>query len=96
MEGRNPRPSASALAATAESVEKLGISITVLGNEGVTVETALMVTSGAAPPAWRRAKSMEVSTSAAPPSEVAQISSRRSGSATMGEARTSSTVTSPR
>ncbi len=77
-----------------ESVEKFGISITVLGNVGVTVDTASMVTSGVAPPAWRRANSMLESTSAAPPSEVAQISSRRSGSATMGDARTSSTVTS--
>ena len=70
--------------------------MTVLGKVGVTVETASIVTSGSAPPAWRRAKSMEVSTRAAPPSEVAQISSRRSGSATMGEASTSSTVTSLR
>ena len=82
--------------AAAESVEKFGISMTVLGKVGVTVETASIVTSGSAPPAWRRAKSMDVSTSAAPPSEVAQISRRRSGSATMGEASTSSTVTSLR
>ena len=39
-----------------------------------------------------RAKSSEVSTTAAPPSLVAQISSRRSGSATIGEASTSSSV----
>ena len=51
-----------------------------------------MVTGLATP--WRRAKSRLVSTRAAPPSEVAQISSSRSGSATIGEARTSSTVTS--
>ena len=52
-----------------------------------------MVTRPAAP-AWRRAKSVLESTRAAPPSEVAQISRRRRGSATIGEARTSSTVTS--
>ena len=47
-------------------------------------------------PACLLANSVEHSTRAAPPSEVAQISSRRSGSATMGEARTSSAVTSLR
>jgi hypothetical protein len=36
--------------AAAESVAKFGISITVLGNDGVTVDTASMVTRGAEPP----------------------------------------------
>ena len=70
--------------------------MTVLGNVGVTVDTASMVTNGDAPPAWRRANSMLDRTSAAPPSDVAQISNSRSGSATMGDPRTSSTVTSLR
>ena len=77
-------------------MEKFGISMTVLGNAGVTVDTASMVTSGGRPPPWRRANSMLESTSAAPPSEVAQISSSRSGSATIGDASTSSTLTSLR
>ena len=63
----------------AESVAKLGISITVLGKRGVTVETPVMVTGF---DVCRRAKSMLVSTRAAPPSLVAQISSSRRGSAT--------------
>ena len=82
-------------AVAAESVEKLGISMMVWGKRGVTVDTASMVTRSAVP-AWRRANSMLDSTRAAPPSEVAQISSRRSGSATIGEASTSSAVTSLR
>src|ERR1700722_16003434 len=55
MEGLNPAAAAAAapFCAAAESVEKFGISITVLGKVGVTVETASMVTSGSAPPAWR-------------------------------------------
>ena len=51
-------------------------------------------TGAPAEPAWRAAYSIDVSTMAAPPSDVAQISSRCNGSATIGEARTSSTVTS--
>ena len=39
---------------------------------------------------WSRAHSIDDTTSAAPPSEVAQMSSRRSGSDTTGELRTSS------
>ena len=79
----------------AESVAKLGISMTAWGNRGVTVDTASMVTRSSAP-AWRGRTPCWYSTRAAPPSEVAQISSRRSGSATIGEARTSSAVTSLR
>ena len=56
MERRNPGPS-TAPTATAESVAKLGISMTVWGKRGVTVETAGIDTSGVAEP-WRRAKSM--------------------------------------
>src|SRR6516165_3721075 len=100
MEGRKPATSviAAPLGATAaaESVAKFGISITVFGKVGVTVDTASIVTSGAAPPTWRRAKSTLDSTTAAPPSDVAQISSRRRGSATIGDDNTSSTVTSLR
>ena len=69
--------------------------MTVWGKRGVMVDTPSMVTRSSVP-ACRRANSMLVSTRAAPPSEVAQISSRRSGSATMGEASTSSVVTSLR
>src|SRR5579863_7386313 len=94
MERRKAGPS-SAPTATAESVAKLGISITVWGKRGVTVDTAGIVTAGEPPP-WRRAKSMLDNTIAAPPSEVAQISMRRRGSATIGDARTSSAVTSLR
>jgi len=92
MDRRKAGPS-TAPTATAESVAKLGISITVWGKRGVTVDTAGIET-GVDPAPWRRAKSMLDSTIAAPPSEVAQISSRRSGSATMGDARTSSALTS--
>ena len=74
---------------------KPGMSSTVWGKVGVTVDTASMVTRLSAA-AWRRANSMLASTRAAPPSEVAQISSRRRGSATIGEASTSSTVTALR
>ncbi len=79
-------------AAAAESVLMPGMSNTVWGNRGVTVETASMVTRSSLP-AWRLANSRLESTRAAPPSEVAQISRSRSGSATIGEASTSSTVT---
>jgi hypothetical protein len=50
-----------------------------------------MRTGSAAP--CRRANSMPDSTSAAAPSEVAQMSSSRSGSATTADAATSSAVT---
>ena len=72
---------------------KFGISMTVWGKRGVTVETA-GIDTGVSPLPWRRAKSVLDSTRAAPPSEVAQISSSRSGSATMGDASTSSALTS--
>src|SRR5580704_3967108 len=94
MDRRKAGPS-KAPTATAESVAKLGISITVWGNRGVTVETA-GIDTGEAPPPWRRAKSMLDNTMAAPPSEVAQISIRRKGSATIGDASTSSALTSLR
>ncbi|CAM5577850.1 hypothetical protein SMICM304S_11747 [Streptomyces microflavus] len=71
-----------------------GRSRTVLGNVGVTVETARIRTGSATP--RRRAKSMPHSTSAAAPSEVAQMSSSRSGSATTADAATSSAVTGVR
>ncbi len=74
-----------------ESVAKFGISITVCGKVGVTVETARTRTGDVSP--LRRAYSMLVRSTAAPPSEVAQMSSRCSGSATTAEASTSSTVT---
>ena len=70
-----------------------GRSMIVFGYVGVTVEMAATFTS---PPPWRRANSTEDRTMAAPPSDVAQISSRRSGSATIGLARTSSSVTALR
>ena len=80
--------------AAAESVAKFGISMIVFGNLGVTVDTAATRTGSPAP--RRRANSMLDSTMAAAPSDVAQISSSRSGSATIGEASTSSSVTSLR
>src|SRR5205085_12108441 len=80
--------------AAAEWVAQLGIWITVFGKRGVTVETA--ATRAGEPSPRRSAKSMLASTTAAPPSDVAQISRRRRGSATMGEASTSSSVTSLR
>src|SRR5688572_33117469 len=76
---------------TDESVEKFGISITEFGNVGVTVEMAATRTGSVE---CFRAYSMLDSTTAAPPSLVAQMSRRCSGSATIGEARTSSSVTS--
>jgi len=54
-----------------------------------TVDTAAMVGKSVA---CLRAKSVLASTSAAPPSLVAQICIRRSGSDTTGDASTSSTV----
>ena len=75
----------------AESVAKFGISMTVLGNFGVTVETAAMRAGFAV---RLRANSMLASTSAAPPSLVAQISSKRSGSETTADASTSSSENS--
>jgi hypothetical protein len=65
-----------------------------LGKVGVTVDTAGMRTGCGTP--CERAKSRDDSTTAAPPSLVAQMSSSRSGSATTAEARTSSAVTSLR
>ncbi len=65
-----------------------------LGYVGVTVDTAATVSGSVTP--RRSASSRLMRITAAPPSEVAQISSRRSGSATIGEASTSSTVTSLR
>jgi hypothetical protein len=73
----------------AESVAKFGISMTVCGKRGVTVETAAMVTGFVV---RFRANARLDSTSAAPPSLVAQIWSRRSGSETIAEASTSSTL----
>ena len=84
----------------AESVAKFGISMIVFGKVGVTVEIDATRTSDslepADPPRCRRAYSMDVNTIAAPPSEVAQMSSRRNGLATIGDAITSSTPTSLR
>src|SRR3954451_24840815 len=80
--------------ATPESVEKCGISMTVCGNAGVTVDTARTRTGSAMPLLF--AYSADVSTTAAPPSLVAQISTSRNGSATIGEARMSSTEKSLR
>ena len=71
------------LAETAdESVAKFGISITVFGYVGVTVETAATFTKSVA---CLRANSRLDTTRAAPPSLVAQMSSRCSGSATTGD-----------
>ena len=64
------------------------------GYGGVTVEMARTRTGSAMP--WRLAYSIDDSTMAAPPSDVAQMSSSRSGSATIGDASTSSAVTSLR
>ena len=66
----------------------------VFGNRGVAVDTAATRTGSPLP--RRRANSRLDSTTAAAPSEVAQISSRRNGSATIGDASTSSSVTSLR
>ena len=93
MESMNVR--AGGATTPEESVAKLGISMTVFGNVGVTLETARTRTPPAATPSWR-ALASDTSTTAAPPSEVAQMSSRCSGSATTGESSTSATVTSLR
>ena len=68
--------------------------MTVLGNVGVVVETALMRTGLSWP--WALAHSSEEMIIAAPPSDVAQMWSSRSGSATTGDAITSSAVNSLR
>jgi len=57
-----------------------GRSSTVSGQRGVTVGTARIRTGSVTP--RRRANSGPVPTSAVPPSEVAQMSSNRRGSAT--------------
>src|SRR5437868_581469 len=92
MESRNV--SSGGPTAAAESVAKFGISMIVFGKRGVAVETA--ATRTGSPDPRRRAKSMLDSTTAAAPSDVAQISSKRRGSATIGDASTSSVVTSLR
>ena len=56
----------------------------------MTVDTALTRGMASTLPRWLRAKSMLDTIIAAPPSEVAQMSRRRSGSATIGLASTSS------
>ena len=82
---RLERPVGRAPTAAAESVAKFGHL-----DDGVRDRSASPSRSPATRTGvgalWRRAKSMLASTTAAPPSEVAQISSRRSGSATIGEA----------
>ena len=80
--------------AAAESVAKSGISMTAFGYDGVTVEIAATRTAPVAP--RRRAYSRLDTTTAAAPSLVAQMSSRRKGSATTGDAITSSSVTALR
>ena len=87
------KPVSGTRAEIAESVEKFGISITVCGKRGVTVETAAILTGFAV---CLRANSRLESTSAAPPSLVAQMSSRLSGSETSGDFSTSSSVTALR
>lgn len=72
MDSLNVRSGAGT--AELESVEKFGISMIVCGNVGVTVEIALMRTGSAMP--ILRAYSIDVSKIAAPPSDVAQMSSR--------------------
>ena len=84
--------SSGGAAPSAESVAKLGISITVFGYRGVTVDTAATFTVPRPDVPARRAYESLASTTAAAPSLVAQISSRRSGSDTMGDASTSSSV----
>ena len=89
LESRNE--SSGAATAAAESVAKFGISITVFGKVGETVEIARTRTGDGAP--CRRAYSIDASTMAAPPSDVAHISNRCNGWATTGEASASSSVT---
>ena len=60
----------------AESVAMSGRSITVFGYVGVTVDTAATRTGAPAEPEWRAANSIDERMIAAPPSDVAQISSR--------------------
>ena len=72
----------------------LGMSMTVLGNVGVTVLTALTRTGRSRPIFF--AYSVLATTTAAAPSEVAQMSSRCSGSETTALVSTSSTLTSLR
>ena len=68
----------------AESVAKSGRSSTVCGYVGVTVETACTRGRRRVEPARRGRTPCWHTTTAAAPSEVAQMSSRRSGSATIG------------
>ena len=77
-----------------ESVAKSGISITVFGKRGVTVEMPRTRTGAFVP--CVRAYSIDDTTIAAPPSDVAQMSRRWRGDATIGEASTSSSVTALR
>ncbi len=79
-----------------ESVAKSGSSSTVCGYRGVTVETAFTRGTPSVDPRWVRAKSMLDTIIAAAPSDVAQMSRRRSGSATIGLLSTSSTAFSLR
>ena len=72
----------------------LGMSRTVLGKVGVTVLTALTRTGRSRPIFF--AYSVLATTTAAAPSEVAQMSSRCSGSLTTALVSTSSTLTSLR
>src|SRR5258705_9420122 len=83
IESRKPR--AGGAAVDAESVAKFGISMTVLGKRGVTVETARMHTGGPADPGRRLEDSLEGGRRAGPPSLVAQISSTPRGLATTGD-----------
>ena len=83
-----------AATAVLASVEMLGMSSTVLGKVGVTVEIASIRTGRSTP--RRRAYSVLATSTAAPPSEVAQMSSRWSGSLTTALVSTSSTLTSLR
>ena len=79
----------------AASVERLGMSMTVLGNVGVTVEIALIRTGSVEAVLLRRTRCSRAPPRP-PPSEVAQMSSRCSGSATTALASTSSALTSLR
>ena len=69
--------------------------MTVLGYDGVTVEMPMTRTRGRLD-ARRSEYSVLARTTAAPPSLVAQISRRWSGSETRGDAKTSSAVTALR
>ena len=85
MEARNECPAAAA----AESVAMSGISTSVLAKRGVTVEIAAI--RGVCRRAGARTQG-SLSTTAAPPSEVAHTCSRRNGSATIADSSTSSRV----